>query len=305
MSTALPLHTLTNLWRFDTIAGVTGGGATPPHLRFATCYGEPSQVKEFLIFFNGRNEFIEKYTSLPEDLQLGTERGFLTWDHRGQGASQGQRSHIDSYETFARDAQRIIDHQVSFTTPYTILAHSMGGLIALYGIMKQYFRPQRLIITSPLLGVPNHPLPRFLSRPLASLLSSVGMSKKYINSDRYPRDPVATNPLTHDFAKYLALQNGIHSGRSITFGWLRATFAALEFVFSEQALQQFDVPVYMLTAEHEEVVDPLGAAKFSSRLKQIKPQQVICEQLNGALHELLFEEKHLYQKALEKVRHWL
>ena len=66
-------------------------------------------MKTYIIFINGHGEYIEKYDYLPEDLKLPRNYGFLTWDHRGQGASDGEpRLHIESYDKFAKDAQFLV-----------------------------------------------------------------------------------------------------------------------------------------------------------------------------------------------------
>jgi lysophospholipase len=291
-------------WNVSTLRSSDPDGSSG-ELRFGTYNASLHDTKKFLIFLNGRTEFIEKYAGLPLDLTLPQQCGFLTWDHRGHGASWGTPYHIGSYESYARDAQCIIDHQVSFATPYAILAHSMGCLIALYGAMKHYYKPRMLILSSPLLGIPNHPLPRFISRPLAFSMHGLGQAGRYINNDNYPREPFASNPLTHDQHKYERLQRCPFRARSITFGWLRATYQALDFVFSEQGLRQLDVPLYILAAEHESVVDPFAAKKFAEKAALFSKQPVVYQQIAAAKHELLYEEESLYRKALDHIGGWL
>ena len=54
-------------------------------------FTQQAECKRFVLFVNGRSEWIEKYHYLPELLQLPSDCGFLTLDHRGQGASGGTR----------------------------------------------------------------------------------------------------------------------------------------------------------------------------------------------------------------------
>jgi lysophospholipase len=295
--------TIEKKWRFGTIP--CANGKKSETLRFARYCSSEVKPDHCVVFLNGRTEFIEKYADLPRDLGLPATWSFLTWDHRGQGASAGASSHIDSYETFARDAQRIVDHQVSFDTPYTIVAHSMGALIALYAVMKQYLKPQQLILTSPLLGLPNHPLPRVLSQPLAVILSHMGMAGFYIDRKIYPKGTFPSNLLTHDEIKFQRLKNSPYPSRSVTFGWLQATYQALSFVHSAAALRQLDIPIFILTAEQEQVVDPRAAENFVVNAGKSCTQTLIHKQIAKAKHELLFEEEFLYQQALSAIRGWL
>ena len=84
----------------------------------------------------GWSEFSEKYAEVASDLH---ERGFdvLVCDPRGQGYSQrlqpgDKRGHIDDFRVFVSDLTVCMDHlRASQPGPYALLAHSMGGLIAL------------------------------------------------------------------------------------------------------------------------------------------------------------------------------
>lgn len=290
-------------WQFATLAD-EGSDAHGPGLRYAWYGKEVELCDEVVVFINGRNEFIEKYAALPEDLGLGKRCGFFTWEHRGQGASTGQRSHIDSYDTYIHDGKRLIEERLG-KHPYAILAHSMGALIALYGTMKGYFKPARLILTSPLLGIPNYPLPRFLSKPIAYALSGLGQGKRYFNHDLYPQEAFPENHLTHDPQKYAALLVSPLRGRSVTVGWLHASYQAINYVFSKEALKHLEVPVCIITADQEEVVDPDAARQFAIRAQGLVRQQVVHKHVQGAKHELLFEADPYYHQALDLVGSWL
>jgi alpha-beta hydrolase superfamily lysophospholipase len=116
-------------------------------IRYGLYCEDKNSIDHFVVFINGHGEFIEKYNYLPEDLKLPANYAFLTWDHRGQGASDGEpRLHIEDYETLAKDAQHVINTLVG-NKPYTVVAHSMGGLIALYATMRSYIKPNHLTLS--------------------------------------------------------------------------------------------------------------------------------------------------------------
>ena len=59
------------------------------------------------------------------------------WDHRGQGESDGEAFHIDSYSTFVSDTYEIAKTCIPKGFSYGIIAHSMGGLIALLATLRR------------------------------------------------------------------------------------------------------------------------------------------------------------------------
>ncbi|MEZ4742362.1 MAG: alpha/beta fold hydrolase [Bdellovibrionota bacterium] len=143
-------------WSFSTIRDKNNQLS----IRYAVHSAAPKgSIKKYLVFLNGRTEYIEKYSYLPKDFKLPKDFAFLTLDHRGQGASGGARGHIDSYESFIDDAKIVIDNVVK-DTPYIMVCHSMGGLVGLLGHLNQTFSAKKLILSSPLLGLPDKPMPK-------------------------------------------------------------------------------------------------------------------------------------------------
>ncbi len=109
-------------------------------------------IDRWIAFSNGRTEWIEKYVDLGRDLRIGKQTGFLTWDHRGQGASGGARAWIHDYETYCLDMAHIISTQIG-AKPYNLICHSMGGLIAIDALTRGLIRPRCVVLSSPLLGL--------------------------------------------------------------------------------------------------------------------------------------------------------
>ena len=66
---------------------------------------QESHITQVIFFFIGRGEWIEKYINLPKMLSIQKHQKLVIWDHRGQGGSDGERSHVKSYDDFSRDAQ--------------------------------------------------------------------------------------------------------------------------------------------------------------------------------------------------------
>ena len=86
-------------------------GAENTKIRYGIYGPSTGNINKFILLVNGRNEFIEKYSYVVQDLKLPPDCAVLTWDHRGQGESSGQTSHCESYEHFAEDARIIITQE--------------------------------------------------------------------------------------------------------------------------------------------------------------------------------------------------
>src|SRR5690606_11436754 len=123
-------------------------------------------------------EWIEKYERLPQALALPDDCAFLTWDHFGQGASGGARSHIDDFTTYVHDMVCLIARYVE-GRPYLLMAHSMGSLISLLGLGRCLIQPLSFIGLAPLLGLPRSPLAPDAAHGIAMVMSLLGFSRRH------------------------------------------------------------------------------------------------------------------------------
>ncbi len=276
-------------------------------LRYAVNLSDQKTVDRFVVFFNGRTEWIEKYSHLCTSLDLPQSCGFLTWDHRGQGGSSGVRGHIDDYGQFARDARAIITHVVK-NIPYVAISHSMGGLILLSGVLSKQINPKGLILCSPLLKLPNQPVPRWLLYPLSLIASSTGFRYASCGGGGIERVLPEGNPLTHSLEVFDQEQHPPYPVPTPTFGWLLATARASEEVFELDRLKNLEVPILMLGGTEESVVDFSSFSAWTIKVKTITRVSVDLALISGARHELLAESPEYYEQAVrilkKQLRAW-
>ena len=259
--------------------------------------------RRYVVFANGRTEWLEKYAYLAGDLQRPDDCAFLTWDHRGQGASGGVRGHVDSYRTFARDAAAVIA-AVCGETPYALVTHSMGGLIGLYGILQGFLRPQTLVLSSPLLGMPNWPVPRSLAEPLTRFMTLLRLGARESGAGALGNTPFAGNRYTHYAARYAAMVASPYPVGSPTFSWVAATFAAIGVVFDPSALASLTVPTLVLGGTEESIVDYEAFYRWVRLASDTAKTDVQLRLVQGARHELFSETPVHYDIAVAAMRHW-
>jgi alpha-beta hydrolase superfamily lysophospholipase len=263
------------------------------------------QQKNIIVFINGRAEWIEKYPDLHSWLLNGLDdTGFLTWDHRGQGASGGQRSYVEHYAAYTLDAARVI-HEAIGDRPYTLLAHSMGALVSLYGIMTGHLKPESLIMCSPLLRMPAKPFPTWFAKPAAGLISNLGFGQNKTGAGKHDRASFHRNRLTHDPEVFRRIKNTPYPCASATFEWVYRTFQATEYCHAKSNLKKFKTPTLILTGTDERVTAPEGITAWTESLINYTQTPFDIHRINGGRHELFSEIADYRQPAIDLIQKWI
>lgn len=283
--------------------GTTRDASGKLDLRFGVIPARTT-ARRFIVFLNGRTEWIEKYSYLPGDLGLPADCSFLTLDHRGQGASGGARAYVDDYMSYARDVGKVVREQVG-DLPYAIMSHSMGGLIGLYATLTEQIKPAALVLGSPLLGMPERPIPSPIARPLSSLLVRGGLGAVSSGAGSYTMAPFSQNRLTHCIDRYAAMKNSPYKLPGATFGWVAASFRAINHCLTPDSLAKLTAPTLVLGGTNETVVDATGFRRFVDLAAQYAPAPVRLQMIQQARHELFSEIPRIYDMTLDFVRVFL
>lgn len=261
-------------------------------------------AKRWLVLLNGRSEWIEKYAYVAADLGLPQDCGFLTMDHRGQGASGGARAYVDSYDSYSRDVAKVIN-EATGGAPYAIMAHSMGGLIALYGNLVHQLTPKAMVLCSPLLGLPERPIPSPIARPLSKALTVLGLGPVSSGSGDFTANDFANNRLTHDRDRYERMKKCPYPIPGATFGWVAATFKATDYVFDPAVQSQMTAPTLVIGGTAEAVVNGGEFRRFTDLASKHAKVPVSLRLIPGAKHELLSEIPEYYEPTLTAARAFL
>ncbi len=273
-------------------------------IRYGVRYLGSGKPRAYILFLNGRSEWLEKYSYLHSDLCKKEDIAFVTMDHRGQGNSGGTRAYVRSYDDYAQDVATVVEEVIG-TSPYVLVTHSMGGLIGLYGTLTGVISPKVLALSSPLLEFPNNPVPRPLARPLSKLISKAGFGNLSTGGGNFADIRFEDNKLTHHPELYARMAKNPYPIPGATFEWVKATFAALSTVYDAGYLEKLQAPTLILGGTKEEVVDPIGFTNWTNKASSISSVPVKYLEIEGAKHEMLAELPIYYDQVISAIRDWI
>ncbi len=268
----------------------TGAGAVRLRAALFPAAGAPRGA---VVVSSGRTEPIEKYFETVEAL---TARGFtvLVHDWRGQGLSQRMLAdrllgHARGCRHFMDDFASLLDaFETRLPKPWIALGHSMGGCLTLLALASGQTGFSAAILSAPMLGLATGPIPIGLARTLSAVLTTVGLSGSPVFRSR-AGELFETNILTHDRARWERYAALIAAWPDLalgdpTWGWLDFAFSAIGALQSGPGVPRITLPVTVVMAGEERLVDNAGARRVAARL----PNGRLVE-IPGAYHEILQE----------------
>jgi lysophospholipase len=270
------------------------GGARLRAALFAS--KEPAKVRGSVVLSPGRTEAIEKYFEVVSDLQA---RGFvvLVHDWRGQGLSHRMlpdrlKGHAEGMTPFLDDYQALLStFESRLPKPWIAMGHSMGGCLTAIALGHGERRFSAAILSAPMFGLNTGGRPKAVTRLLAQAMVLIGKGGDYVLGD--PGKPFtydfANNALTHDqsrfdraFAQITACPD-LALG-SPTWSWLKFAFQACDWLAKDRAVTRINIPIIVLGAGAEALVDNTEQAAITARMPKGRHQMV-----EGAFHEILME----------------
>jgi lysophospholipase len=264
-------------------------------LRTARFPPNRSPVRGTVLILQGRNEFIEKYFEVVNDLR---RRGFcvVAYDARGQGGSarlvkNRLKGHVRDFADHVNDLETIMQEVVlpDCPPPYFILAHSTGAIVALLAAHRLRSQVDRMILTAPLVAVPQGS-PKWLSR-LTGALMYLGLGEAFLpgGAKLIHTLPFEGNPVTSDPKRYARVAAVVTAEPALglgapTLGWLNAAMRASQRMSEPDFESAVPIPVLIMLAGADTVVDNRAAENLSRRLKTTAYMRI-----PGARHEILLE----------------
>lgn len=290
-------------------------------LRYAHWPQAAASPQGTVVHFNGRTEFIERNVLIYRELAAS---GWDLWtlDWRGQGLSDrpldGDRSvrgHIDKFETYLNDAATFVREKVKFDRqPRVLLAHSMGGQIALRYVLENPGTFDLVVLTSPLVRLPSWAaatladLKEIIPKELKDVgACAVGKAAEWrgsfiVEACRVLPEPTASQlndakdswGYTHDERNLAVSECLIERSRAPgggpglavscpTAGWLVAAHQSIKEVF-ERKDELKEIPMLIVAAKDDPAVGPGGQKELCDALPKCTLVQV-----QGTGHELMIE----------------
>lgn len=273
------------------------------HVRYGI-YGSKKKSAPLILFVLGRGEWVEKYLPLYTQLHKKLGSTIVCVDHIGQGGSGGIAAHIDSYNDYLDPMIQVLEHEFP-SRSYSIVAHSMGGLIALYGVLKQGLHPEKMVLSSPLIGLPQKPVPRLLARPISERFASLGLTHTRTLVKSEIAYSFRKNRLTGDREKYQFFQKTPYPIPAPTMGWVQATFEACQSIHYDYHLSKLNVPLLIFYGTHEHVVSAPSIKRWVKITRKLSDSTIELVHIPDAHHEIFFELEDLSQQAMRRTLDFL
>ncbi len=251
-----------------------------------------------VLLLGGRTEFIEKYHEVIGEL---LRRRYFVWtcDWRGQGLSDRvlanpHKGHVDDYQTFINDLRELLTVAMPGDAPAAriVLAHSMGGHIALRFAAEIPDQISGLVLSAPMIDIYLTGPSYLAARLIASGGTLLGLADKYaLRAGDYDEKQARFqgNALTQDRRRFDNMVLWVRANPRLalggpTIGWLAASLRSIALLRSAGFAESLHIPVLISSASQDMVVSNEAQQDFGRRLPNV--QVVMVE---GARHEVLME----------------
>ena len=270
-----------------------------------------------LLFLPGRGDFYEKYLeSLDHWHRLGWRVTALDW--RGQAGS-GRNSdnpltgpltgHVEDFSIWIDDLAAFwpewkAEWSAEVAGPRVLVAHSMGGHLALRALAERRIDPVAMALSAPMLGFTT-PGPTPLLHALARAMCRIGDPERPAwKWSEKPGERISHRAglLTHDAARYADEMYWRETRPDLAMGpgswrWVERGYASMRGLFAPGVLEAVETPVLLLSARHDKLVSARATERAAKRL----PRAQLVSFGREASHELLREADAVRNEALRRI----
>lgn len=292
------------------------------NIAYATNFKRPNT--SYIVIVPGRSESYLKYQELAYDLDaLGYDCVII--DHRGQGLSSRLTSnrlkgYVNHFDDYAADLQQLLNHVLPERYPHHqhqpfMLAHSMGGAIALRYLQLYPNNIKALSLSSPMIAIASKGVPNWLAKLIIKTGKAINNCLTstpwyFLGQSDNNQTSFDDNRLMHSQPRFqrfrdLYQQHAVLKLGGVTFHWLVQAIQNSEQLFVD--LKKLSVPIQLMQAEEEYIVDNEAQNKLVSQLHNLKPSCYPDEKpivISGAYHELFFELDQYRDIAINNADSW-
>jgi len=185
--------------------------------------------------------------------------------------------------------------------PRVVVAHSMGGHLALRALAEGRIDPVAMVLSAPMLGF-TAPGPRWLLHAVARLMCRIGDPERRawkISEKPGSGLPGRQNLLTHDPARYADELDWRRQRPELELGpgswqWVERAYASFEALGRPGVLEAVDTPLLLLATRADGLVSWRAIERAARRL----PRAQLVLYGKEAAHELLREADEVRTKVL-------
>ncbi len=273
-------------------------------LRYRISVPEGGALRGSVLLLQGRAENIEKYS---EQIERLNQMGFavFTFDWRGQGLSgrllsDPHKGYISTFDPYLEDLQAF-DEEIwkkqAGKGPRYVMAHSLGGHIALRYMVEREVALDGMLLVSPMFDINTGAWPRQVAELFARAAVITGFEEHYIpGAGPYVgRVFSEDNLLTSDSKRFSVLPEIIKNNPELalggpTFGWLDAAFNSMRHIQSKGYVEAVKSPVTVLIGEEDRVISTHSVAQLCKRMANCQHALV-----KHAKHEIMMEAEPVQQ----------
>ena len=244
-----------------------------------------------VVIVHGVGEHSGRYERLAQEL---TRAGIavFAYDHRGHGRSGGRRGHINRFDDYLDDLDRVAAWARGHgSRPLFLIGHSLGGLITLHAAARAPALADGIILSSPACGLAAHvPAWKHAVAMLANAVwPTLALRRPRVDSAYLSHDPAVgraylADPLVHFFI----------TARGYAEVRARLRRAA------EAAAASVQLPALVWQAGDDHLVDAGATRAMFERLASTDKQLVW---LDGWYHEVFNEVERA--RVIAQLVEWL
>lgn len=265
----------------------------------------PGGNRGTVVVVPGRTECIEKYGLVAADL-VAAGYHVVVIDVRGQGLAarllpDPMVGHVRNFLDYYKDMQALLPLLDGLPQPRFLLAHSMGGLIALRAL-HEGFPAVRAAFSAPMWGIKFSRGMAPVARGVAQVATLFGRGGAYAPgtgpATYLVAAPFAGNTLTTDEASWNWMKRQVVAHPELSLGgpslhWLQAALAECSTLARRSPPA---VPALAILGSAEKIVDPQAIHR---RMASWRGSRLVI--LPGAEHEVLMEAPRLRGEAMRAI----
>lgn len=264
-----------------------------------------------ILFQAGRADVFEKYLeAFAHWHALGWSVTSVDW--RGQGgsgrlSSDARVGHADDFRPWVEDLRALWTAWAPVDGPRVAIGHSMGGHLILQAMIEQAIAPAAAVLVAPMLGL-RVPLSAVFGERVSRFMRARGDPARpaWKAGDRPGNRAERQKMLTGDASRYDDEQWWYEQVPDIklgppSWGWLAEAFASTREQRADPRLADLRIPIQMLIAEKDALVDARAAVATAERLPDVDVVRFGAE--SG--HEILREADPVRDRALDAIDRFL